>query len=289
MIIDVHNHANYQYHNKDKIVDNMNRHGIDVTWLHSWEGQLDEWCPDNAKEFTGFTPEAAAPFKYCVEAKEKYPDRFVLAYCPNPRDPFAIDKMDAAVNTYGVQVCGEWKFRMMLDNWDCIDLYRYCGERNIPVLFHLEYPLPTHVKYPRPHWWYAGTMETVERTLELCPETKFIGHAMGFWADISGDGLSMKEVYPKGKVVEGGKLIKALRKYPNLYCDISGTSGLNGISRDPEFTKEFFDEFQDRILFGRDLYIHNKHLEFIQSIDIPESIRRKILGENALKLVPLRG
>ena len=99
----------------------------------------------------------------------------------------------------------------------------------------------------------------------------------------------MTEVYPKGKVVEGGKLIKALRKYPNLYCDISGTSGWNALSRDIEFTKEFLDEFQDRVLFGRDLYIHNRHLELLQSIDIPESIRAKILGENALRLVPLKG
>lgn len=289
MIIDAHNHPNYQYHNCHKIVADMDSKNIDVTWLHSWEGQLDEWCPDNAKEFTGFTPDAAMPFKYCVEAKEKYPDRFVLAYCPNPRDPFALDKLDAAVNTYGVQVCGEWKFRMMLDNWDCIDLYRYCGEKNLPVLFHLEYPISVDRKYPRPHWWYAGDMGAIERTLQLCPETVFIGHAMGFWAEISGDGLGMKTAYPKGKVCEGGKLLELLRKYPNLYCDMSGTSGWNALARDVEFTKKFLTEFQDRVLFGRDLYIHNKHLELLYSLDLPKDVLDKILGGNALKLVPLKG
>ncbi len=77
-----------------------------------------------------------------------------------------------------------------------------------------------------------------------------------------------------------------LRKYPNLYCDISAGSGCNALSRDPEFAVEFLTEFQDRILYGRD-YFDNIHQEFLNSISLPDGVLEKIYSGNALKLVPL--
>ena len=92
--------------------------------------------------------------------------------------------------------------------------------------------------------------------------------------------------YCEGKVIPGGKLIEMLRKYPNLYCDLSAGSGCNALKRDPEFAVEFLTEFQDRVLYGRD-YFDNEHQEFINSLGLPTSILEKIYSGNALKLVPL--
>ncbi len=43
-----------------------------------------------------------------------------------------------------------------------------------------------------------------------------------------------------------------MRKYPNLWADISAGSGYNALTRDPEFGLEFLDEFQDKLMFGTD-------------------------------------
>jgi predicted TIM-barrel fold metal-dependent hydrolase len=177
------------------------------------------------------------------------------------------------------------KLRVMFDNPDAIRMYRYCGEAGLPVLVHIDYEFSTGVKYPRPNYWYGGGIEPFERAVKACPETIFIGHAPGFWAHISNDDQYDKKAYPVGKVVPGGKIPEMLKKYPNLYCDMSAGSGCNALKRDPEFAKQFLLEFQDRILYGRD-YFDNAHQEFLNTLDLPKSVLDKIYFGNALKLIP---
>lgn len=86
----------------------------------------------------------------------------------------------------------------MYDNPDALRMFRFCGEKGIPVLVHIDYEFDTGVKYPRPNWWYGGGIEALERAVKACPETDFIGHAPGFWSHISGDDLHDKEPYPEG-------------------------------------------------------------------------------------------
>ena len=267
MIIDDHNHANYCGHGVDAMIEDMDRNNIDVTWILSCEVPLNDWEHKSANSVFGFTNTAQMPFENAVRYKDKYPDRFVLGYCPNPADPFAIDKLDAAVNTYGVQVCGEWKFRMMLDNWDNIDLFRYCGEKKLPVVLHIDYPVKTEGNQ-REYFWFGGGIEPLERCLELCPDTVMLGHAPGFWRHFT----------PEGKVVE------LMRKYPNLYCDASAGSCYDAFNRNIEFTKSFICEFEDRILHGRDNFT-SIHQAFFRCLDISETAKNKILGENAVRLL----
>ena len=66
-------------------------------------------------------------------------------------------------------------------------MFRFCGERGLPVTVHIDYEFDTGRKYPRPNWWYGGGIEAYERAVCACPETKFISHAPGFWAPISND------------------------------------------------------------------------------------------------------
>jgi len=88
----------------------------------------------------------------------------------------------------------------------------------------------------------------------------------------------------KGKVVPGGKLMEMMRRYSNLYGDISAGSGCNALKRDPDFAMEFLTEFQDRILYARD-YFDNTHQEFLNSLDLPLDVLDKIYSGNALKLL----
>jgi predicted TIM-barrel fold metal-dependent hydrolase len=226
------------------------------------------------------------PFERALYYKQQYPDKFVLGYCPDPRDPKAISKLRAAVKIYGVKVCGELKVRMMYDNPDAIRLFKECGALNLPVTVHIDYEFNREKNAPWPNFWYGGGIDAFERAIKACPDTTFLGHAPGFWAHISGDDKFNKTSYPKGPIVAGGRLIELLDKYPNLYCDISAGSGCNALSRDPEFGKKFIIKYQDRILYARD-YFDKVHREFLDSIELDQEVLDKIYYKNALKLVPL--
>ncbi len=286
MIIDCHNHPDWHGHNLNKYLENMHRYGIDVTWLLSWECPSDEYAHGRYTFFLAEGEEGPIPFSRCISYAERAPEKFVLGFAPDPRRPEAIDKLYAAVEIYGVRVCGELKLRMTYDNPDAIRMFKECAKLKLPVVVHIDYEFENGLTYPRPNWWYGGGIDALERAIRACPETIFLGHAPGFWAHISGDDQYNKVGYPKGKVLHGGKVPEMLRQYPTLYCDLSAGSGLNALSRDPAFAKDFIIEFQDRLLFGRD-YFDNRLREFLESLSLPVDVLRKIYSENALKLVPL--
>ncbi|WP_127581779.1 amidohydrolase family protein [Paenibacillus koleovorans] len=286
LIIDAHNHPNWKGHNLERFIENMDKFNIDKTWLLSRETPSDESDPRSLYVYPDFGEDGPLSFRNCLSFYERRPDRFVLGYAPDPRRPDAIDRLHSAINLYGVRICGEIKLRMMYDNPDAIRMYRFCGEKGLPVTVHIDYEFDTGSKYPRPNWWYGGGIDAFERAVKKCPDTYFIGHAPGFWAHISGDDQFDKVPYPKGKVEPGGDVVRMLRQYPNLYCDISAGSGCNAFERDPEFAKPFILEFQDRILYGRDNF-NNQHQDMLSKLDLPEDVLDKIYYKNALKLVPL--
>ncbi len=287
MIVDAHNHPDWHGHDLTKYLANMDKYGIDVTWLLSWECPADEFgseCYRGIPELgLGTGP---IPFGRCVSYIERAPERFVLGYAPDPRRPEAIDILSAAVDTFGVRIYGELKVRVPYDTPDCLDMFRFCGTKGLPVIVHIDYPLYAEHRYPRAHYWYGGGIEAFGRAVRACPGTTFLGHGPGFWAHISADGLHDKECYPSGPVVRDGEVTKLLRECPNLYCDLSAGSGCNALNRDVEHAVDFLTEFQDRILYARD-YFDNVHQEALNSFGLPDKILQKIYSGNALKLVPL--
>lgn len=287
-IIDAHNHPDWHGHDFARYIRNMDEHGIVTTWLLSWE------CPDDEYDhnFDNCVPSCLTsggpgpiPFSRCLAYSERAPERFVLGYAPDPRRAGGLDRLRAAVEIFGVRVCGEVKLRMMCDNRDAVRMYRYCGEQNIPVTIHLDYELDRDSPSPRPNYWYGGGIDAFERALKECPETVFLGHAPGFWAHISDDGQYDRVAYPEGKVRPGGKLLRLLRQYPNLYCDLSAGSGLGALQRDPDFALEFIDEFQDRLLFARDCF-DNSLYDYLSGLDLSDEVLEKIFHGNAERMLP---
>ena len=187
---------------------------------------------------------------------------------------------------------GELTANIALDDPRTINLCRQCGHHGLPVLFHITgpgrgvYGLFDEVGSPR-----------LERLLQEAPETTVVGHAPGFWAEISGDAASQDRfIYPTGPVAPGGSLPRLLRAYPNLYADLSARSGLNAIQRDRAFGIRFLNEFQDRILFGTDICFADAEAdiptlrylrELLSSGEIDPGVFDKITGKNALKILPL--
>ncbi len=288
-IIDVHNHPNWHGVTVDDLVRNMDEHGIEKTWLLSWEISREEFeaCPSY---YGHMDPRGiAAPLEGVIEGIGRYPDRFVGGWAPDPRKRHARARLKSAVDLYGIRVYGELKCRMLFDNPDAIAMYRLCGELGLPVLFHLQCA-PGAVSAQAENasnWveWYGGDMSHVRRLCEQCPDTAFIGHGPGFWREISGNCDADPSSYPAGPVTPGGKLLEVLRACPNLHCDLSAGSGANGLKRDLSHAKAFCAEFQDRILFGRD-YFDREQLDLLVQLELPSQVLRNILRENAEKLVP---
>ncbi len=285
--IDAHNHPDFNKYNFERFIANMDELGIDKAVLLTWENPWDENYMSN---MTGcpspLCGDVPVPFERVLNFYEKAPDRFLMGYCPDPRRPDAIVKMKSAIDTYGVKVCGEVKFRMMYDNPDIIDLFRFCGENGLPVVLHID-NATAHLAHPaslRKHYWYGGDIFTLERALELCPETNFLGHAPGFWGCISGDDEWKTVGYPRGPVAPGGHIERLLDKFPNLYCDCSAGSGCIALGRDTEYTKKLIMAHPDRFIYARDEFSNNLS-ELIDGLGLPEDILEMFYHGNIERLI----
>lgn len=287
MIIDIHNHPYWYGYDVERYVADMDANGIDKTVLLTWVSPVSEYDPRyNAVLPDVGMPEGPINFESVIKMCKAAPDRFLPAYCPDPRAPEAIDKLLFAKKTYGIKICGELKLRMVLDDPDAVRMYKVCGKENLPVLVHLDDEWPVYEKYPRPNYWYGGGIDALERALKKCPDTIFIGHAPGFWAYISGEDEEFIPPYQDTPVKPGGKLIALLEKYPNLYCDISAGSGWKALDRDKNFTLEFLNKYQDRVCFGRDCF-ETWHRECLDGLGLDKEILDKIYYKNAAKLIGL--
>jgi predicted TIM-barrel fold metal-dependent hydrolase len=180
---------------------------------------------------------------------------------------------------------------MYIDEPRCKNLFRQCGKTGFPVLFHLSgkiggcYGLVDDIYLPR--------LETV---LKGCPETIFIGHAMGFWSEISSDvAEETRNGYPKGSVTAPGRLQDLMQKYPNLYGDLSADSGFNALTRDSEYGYKFLNDFQNRLLFGTDLCRINQEMPIVEYFrkglekgKISKAVYDKITKRNIKKLLNIK-
>jgi len=291
-IIDIHNHPSWNWHTTDVLVANMDELGIERTWLLSWElpkGEIDV----ELYSYESLDPRGVGiPLWQVVDGLQKYPERFIGGWAPDPRDRTARGRLYAAVRMHGIRVYGELKCRMRYDDPDAIAMFQYCSELHLPVLFHLQGvecapEAPERISKSPFDWpsWYGGDISVVENMCRLCPQTQFIGHGPGFWRAISGDADQVRGAYPEGPVVTGGRLAEVLRKHENLHCDLSAGSGLNALNRDLEHAKGFVEEFQDRIMFGRDSFDLDQ-LALLEKLQLSDQTMEKILhvnGENLIK------
>ncbi len=292
-VIDSHMHVNYHGLDAAAVVDEMDRFGIECAWILTWYIPPGEDVPSSHRAFSPLNlredgTHAGSPLSDVLAGCSLFPTRFVAGYCPCPTEGNASDLFAAAYHTHGVRVCGEWSYRTLLDDPRSIELFRTAGSLSCPVVLHLDVPyLPDeHGKPVYQPYWYGGMPGPLERALQACPDTVFIGHAPGFWRYISGDAEREPAPYPRGPIVSGGEVIRLLDTYENLYADLSAGSGLGALRRDPDHALRFLEQYADRLLYGRDAP-GNDLQQFLRQIDLPEGVSAKIFRENALRLVPL--
>jgi predicted TIM-barrel fold metal-dependent hydrolase len=290
-IVDTHQHVNWCGRDADGLVADLAEHHVDYAWLLTWcLGPTEEPGRHlhyfNPAHYRSGAAHPGMPLGDIVSAKAKYPKNFVIGYCPHPTWHDAPQLLEAAHTMHGARVCGEWKFRLAFDDPRCLELFKVAGRLKMPVVLHLDVPYlydaDRRLVY-QPEW-YGGTIDNLEGALRACPDTIFIGHAPGFWREISGDASTEPKQYPDGPIVSGGRLLRLFADYPNLWADLSAESGRVALARDPEHAVDFICRHADRLLFARDFYGGKLHT-LLQSLSLPPAVLEKIYWQNAERLV----
>lgn len=173
-------------------------------------------------------------------------------------------------------------------------MFKGAEAAGLPVTFHLS----PFIGYSYGLVVSAGLPE-LEMVLQQFPKLKIFAHSQTFWAEMGANPTVEERMgYPTGKIQEEGRIPQLMRKYENLYGDLSAGSGCNALSRDPEYAAKFLTEFQDRMLFGTDNCQPKGHmivmdilakflLDLRQKGKISETVFQKVARENAIRLLGL--
>lgn len=290
-IVDSHQHVRWHQRDEHGLVADLDAHAIAYAWLLTWQLGPVEQSPDHASYLNpaltlpdGSHP--GIPLSELLAVREKFPQRFIVGYCPHPLWPNAPLLLEAAHHMHDVRVCGEWKFRVPFDDPRCLALFAMAGKLKLPVVLHLDVqwlPDPATGAPVYQRAWYGGNVAALDRALTACPETAFIGHAPGFWREISGDADASPNPYPHTPVTPGGRLQPLFDRHSNLYADLSAGSSRNALARDPAHAVQFLTRYADRLLFGRDYYGTELHT-FLQAQPLSADVVEKIYWRNAEKL-----
>ncbi|MDY0177567.1 MAG: amidohydrolase family protein [Lentisphaeria bacterium] len=140
----------------------------------------------------------------------------------------------------------------------------------------------------------AGLLQ-LETCLQRFPKLKFFGHSQAFWAEMAPlKHFSDRWGYPNYSIEEEGRVPQLMRKYGNLYGDLSAGSGCNALTRDRAYSIKFLNEFQDRLFFGTDICAPDTPtplvdylLELRSKGEISEQVFQKVARENALRVLEL--
>lgn len=200
---------------------------------------------------------------WCVQSNEeimaiakRHPDRFIPFCNVDPR--IMNNDAEADLSYYlewykdrGCRGLGEVSPNLYFDDPRMMNLFKHAERCGLPLCFHVAtregktYGLIDDVGMPR-----------FEKAIQAFPDLVWLCHSPAWWAHISGD-LTAENwggyPKPKGPVVEGGRVVELMRRYPTVYGDLSAGSGYNALNRDPAFGYWFLTEFQDQLCFGTDI------------------------------------
>lgn len=187
----------------------------------------------------------------------------------------------------GAKGIGEVCTNMSFDDPFMENLFFHAEKCELPLVFHIA---------PKKGGFYGIVDELglpgLEQALSKYPKLIFIGHSQPFWAEIGNDvNNENRNSYPKG-TVKPGRVVELMRKYPNLYADLSAGSGFNAVSRDPEFGYGFLEEFSKKLFFATDICDPRNNMmlsfwldEALEKGKITEGAYDRICFENALGIL----
>lgn len=315
-IIDLHNHGVKAREHVQGIVESMDATGVEKAVVltgigrpesfaearaiySAYPGQFDLWCLFDLRGINdpGFGPGAVKALEQChgmgargvgelhdkgngldasvgTEPASWHATAEFTGKGPHPDDP----RMDA--------------------------LFQKCSDLGMPVSIHVSDPIWTYLPMDSHndgymtafHWrlddkpgllGHDGLLESLERTLKKHSGTTFIAcHLANLDYDLT-------------------RLGQMLDRNPNLYADFAAR--MSEISTIPRFTNQFFQQYQDRLVFGTDFtytpgelrsmfrtletldehYYYEEYSGYrwpLYGLGIPDAVLKKIYRENALRI-----
>ncbi len=311
--IDAHLHVDLQGLDVDQLIGYMNSHDIEQCWLLTWE----EHHPPIEAIYQNLPPELV------MEAYDKYPDRIVPFYAPDPKTK----NLESVIRHHkqkGLQGCGELKVTHKWEDKVIGNYLKIIDKHKLPLLFHMEEPRMHYVPQK------ASSLEKVLDKLMngalngitkyylslFSKKTKILGDHLsshmqpfpGYLYDFAGLEQRLKQFpglvfighgphfwnnitdnppeilfHDKGPINNFGVIDRLLESYPNFYCDISGKSGFNALNRDHQMAGRFLEKHHEKILFGTD----NTGLDFeglVRSFNLSSHQLKRIFYDNASSL-----
>jgi len=197
--------------------------------------------------------------------------------------------------------------RIRIDDRRLDPVWAKCGELGIPVLIHAADPKS---------FWDPMDSDN-ERWLELKtrPRRKRSEDNPAPWEQIIGEQHNMFKRHPQTKFINAHmgwyannlqKLAELMEEMPNMYVGIGAV--IAELGRQPRNAHNFFINYQDRILFGKDSYqpeefptyfrvletadeyfpYYKKYHAFwaMYGLNLPDEVLKKVYYKNALKLLP---
>ncbi len=219
----------------------------------------------------------------CYDFAKAHPGEFLFGANEVPDLDGAPKEIERQI-ARGAVVIAEQKFGVACDAPEMQAIYRLAEARRVPVLMHWQFGMYNH------------GFERFHRMLEKFPRVDFIGHAQTWWANIDADHTDQTVLYPKGPVRPGGLTDRYLRDYPNMFGDLSAGSGLNALTRDEAFTRDFLSRHQDKLLYGSDCNDHvgsgqqcqgAQTIAALRRLAPSPAVERKLLYGNARRLFKL--
>ena len=186
-------------------------------------------------------------------------------------------------------------------------IWKACGDNHIPVLIHSGEPesfwnpkdrynerwlelrqKPNRYRDPKTNPSFEEVLSEQHAVFAKHPNTTFINAHLGWM----GNNLDRLETH--------------LDRYPNVMTEIGAV--LAELGRQPKRARQFFVDYQDRILFGKDAYKVSEYYTYFRVLEtddeyfdyyrkrhahwkmyglaLPDSILKKIYFKNALRLFP---
>jgi predicted TIM-barrel fold metal-dependent hydrolase len=234
------------------------------------------------------SPEASSYLitsEFVLAQTKPYRDRLIPFCCIDPRTdysggPRGLRDLLARYVDAGAKGFGEHKTGVAIDDPRNLKLYAACDDLKLPVLIHMD----NARNMDRPG------LPGLAKVLETFPHVNFLGHAFAWWSSLSG-GVTQADLGASPRptpVAPGGAIDALMDKYPNLYGDLSASSGAAAIRRDLKFGRDFLQRRADRLVFGTDYHFPGQvipQFELYQELDLPEDTARKIFRDNARRLL----
>ena len=271
-ILDLHQHTNYEGRSDAELIAHQAYHRVTTTVLLPGEGWMLSQVGDNAS---------------CAALEHDYPNLFVRFACSDAAESRTPDVLRGNIRRGAIGI-GEIKFHVAVDSPEMHRVYKIAEEADIPVLIHFEYEM------------YNTGLDRFEKILKSYPHVNFVGHAQTWWGNISAE-LDPLVMYPTGRIKPGGLADRLLSDYPNVFGDLSAGSGLNALTRDPEFARDFVARHSRKLIWGSDCPCHDgkgagfadgyciagRCLAALSGLVSDRTVLRRILFDNGSELLKL--